>query len=205
MTRWLQAGAYGGPVTDSSGLAACERVERLRRQREEIVLAWDSARRDAQRLTGWTLRRLLSQAVGRHEADLARARSLVAQVSARVDEAERALNQAFAELRGTGRGRSGGAVLDLSRLERELAAARWRQAGDPRSRELAGLIRAEAQLDEERRRLAAEQLGLEGAEAASSRVPLPPRLVQDLESRTSENSQGLARVQRRIAELVGQP
>jgi hypothetical protein len=204
MRSWLQAGAYGGSVVDSSGLGACERVERLRRQREEVVLAWDSARRDAQRLTGWTLRRLLSQAVGRREADLARARSLVAQVSVRVDEAELALSQAFAELRGTSRGRSAAAVIDLSRLERELAAARWRQAGDPRSCELTGLIRAESQLDEERRRLAAEKLALEGAAAAPARVPLPPRLVRDLEFRTSENSQELAEVQRRIAELVGQ-
>ncbi|MGL5858849.1 MAG: hypothetical protein ACRC35_10685 [Angustibacter sp.] len=100
--------------------------------------------------------------------------------------------------------RADGVVLDLGRLERELALARWRQVTDPRVAELDGLIALEEDLVAERRRLDQEHLSLTAAAAEATSLTLPTRLANDLRERVRENADALVEVRRRIVQLVAQ-
>ncbi len=95
-------------------------------------------------------------------------------------------------------------ILDLPRVERQIVAARWRQAGDPRLAELEQLIAVEDRIFEELRRLKDEEQCLEFVRNGTIPIRLPLRLTEEVAARQASNERRLREVRRSIGDLIEQ-
>ncbi len=121
-------------------------------------------------------------------------------VNARLDESLHRALQSLGQMPETEV--PGATMLDLSAVERELVAAKWRQNGDPRGPQLVSLMDSLKELELESRRLKEEQFCLEFMSIEALGVELSARLGVELTNSLQKNTAAQIRVQQRISQLL---